>query len=244
VNEKAGARTLLALVFASIAIGAVLLFLTDQMRNLPEPVLAAVILIAVGGLIRPRELLHLKKVSKLEFRVAMLATVGVLSFGILKGILLAAIFSILMLLRGAAHPRIVLLGRLSGTDRFVDSERYPGSEMTPNILVLRVESGLFYFNAQSVKTEILRRMRQRAKVRLVVIDLSTSPNIDLAGVRMLGELQQQLSQDGVPLRLAEVHGDVRDLCQAEGLHLEIQGISQRLSIAALVDKSWEEYKSA
>jgi SulP family sulfate permease len=145
VNEKAGARTALALVFSSIAIGAVLLFLTGLMRSLPEPVLAAVVLIAVGGLIRPRELLHLNRVSKLEFHVAMLATVGVLSFGILKGVLLAAIFSILMLLRGASHPRIALLGRLSGTDRFVDSSRYSESEMVANILVLRRGIGTLLF---------------------------------------------------------------------------------------------------
>jgi MFS superfamily sulfate permease-like transporter len=235
----------LALVFASVAIGAVLLFLTGLMRNLPEPVLAAVVLIAVGGLIRPRELLHLKKVSKLEFRVAMLATVGVLSFGILKGVLLAAIFSIFMLLKGASHPRIALLGRVSGTDRFVDSARYPESEMPPNTLVLRVESGLFYFNAQSVKSEILRRIvQQREPVRLVVIDLSTCPNIDLPGVRMLGELEQQLIQTGVSLRLAEVHGAIRDLSQAEGLNSRVQGINQRLSIAALVEDWAERYKSA
>lgn len=242
VNEKAGARTPLALVFASVAIGAVLLFLTGLMRNLPEPVLAAVVLIAVGGLIRPRELLHLNRVSKLEFHVAMLATVGVLSFGILKGVLLAAIFSLLMLLRGASHPRIALLGRLSGTDRFVDSSRYPECETTPDTLVLRVESGLFYFNAQPVKNEILRRMRQIDPVKLVVIDLSTSPNIDLAGVRMLGELDEQLTQAGVSLKLAEVHGAVRDLSQAEGLHTRIQGIDRRLSIAVLIGQ-WKEVLS-
>jgi len=236
VNEKAGARTPLALVFASIAIGAVLLFLTGLMSNLPEPVLAAVVLIAVGGLIRPRELLHLYRVSKLEFRVAMLATVGVLSFGILKGVLLAAIFSLLMLLKGASRPRIAVLGRLTGTDRFVDSSRYSESERVANVLVLRVESGLFYFNAQPVKNEILRHVHQCEPVKLVVIDLSTSPNIDLAGVRMLGELEEQLTQLGVSLKLAEVHGAVRDLFQAERLHTRIGGIDQRLSIAALIEQ--------
>jgi MFS superfamily sulfate permease-like transporter len=144
-----------------------------------------------------------------------------------------------MLLKGASHPRIALLGRLSGTDRFVDSSRYPESQMTPNILVLRVESGLFYFNAQSVKKEILRHMHQRDQAKLIVIDLSTSPNIDLAGVRMLGELEEQLTRAGVSLKLAEVHGAVRDLSQAEELHTRIQGIDKRLSIAALIEQ-WKD----
>jgi sulfate permease, SulP family len=235
VNEKAGAQTPLALVFASVSLGAVLLFLTGLMRNLPQPVLAAVVLIAVRGLIKPSELRHLSRVSKMEFRVAVVATIGVLLFGILKGVLLAAIFSILVMLKRASRPRIVVLGRLPGTDSFVDSTRYKESESIPGALVVRVESGLFYFNAENVRAEILDDLRQDSSVKLVVIDLSTTPNIDLGGARMLGELQEQLTKRGASLKLAEVHGSLRDLLQAEGLHTRIYGIQQRLRTATLVD---------
>jgi len=235
VNEKAGAKTPLALVFASISLGVVLLFLTGFMSNLPQPVLAAVVLIAVGGLIKPKELWHLSKVSKLEFRVAMVATVGVLLFGILKGVLLAAIFSILILLKRATRPRIIPLGRLAGSDRFVDTSRYPDSEISPNVLVLRIESGLFYFNAENVRAEVMRNVEERAHTKLVVLDLSTSPNIDLAGVHMFAALRDQLAKSGVALNLAQVHGDVRDFLQAEGLQTQIRGIEQRLRVAALIE---------
>jgi high affinity sulfate transporter 1 len=234
VNEKAGAQTPLALVVASAAIGMVLMFLTGLLRNLPESVLAAVVLIAVGGLIRPAELRHLYEVSKIEFRVAMVATVGVLAFGILKGVLLAALFSILILLSRASHPRVALLGRMPGMDRFADSSRYPEVEMMPGTLVLRVEAGLFYFNVQNVRMDLLQHLRQRSPVDLLVIDLSTSANIDLAGVRMLSELDEELKQTGASLALAEVHGDVRDLLHAEGLASRIPGIAQRTRIGALV----------
>jgi high affinity sulfate transporter 1 len=234
VNEKAGAQTPLALVVASAAIGMVLMFLTGLLRNLPESVLAAVVLIAVGGLIRPAELRHLYEVSKMEFRVAMVATVGVLAFGILKGVLLAALFSILILLSRASHPRVALLGRMPGMDRFADSSRYPEVEMMPGTLVLRVEAGLFYFNVQNVRMDLLQHLRQRSPVDLLVIDLSTSANIDLAGVRMLSELDEELKQTGASLALAEVHGDVRDLLHAEGLASRIPGIAQRTRIGALV----------
>jgi len=236
VNEKGGAQTPMALVVASAGIGVVLLFLTGLMNNLPEPVLAAVVLIAVGGLIRPHELWHLYRISRMEFRVAMVAMVGVLAFGILKGVLLAAIFSILLLLKRASHPRIALLGKLRGTDGFADSSRYAESEAIPQVLVLRVEAGLFYFNAQNVKNEILDRVRRHGTVELVIIDLSTSANIDLAGVRMLSELDEQVAQTGASLSLAEVHGDVRDLLHAEGLETRISGIAQRMSIAALIEQ--------
>ena len=236
VNEKGGAQTPMALVVASAGIGVVLLFLTGLMNNLPEPVLAAVVLIAVGGLIRPHELWHLYRISRMEFRVAMVAMVGVLAFGILKGVLLAAIFSILLLLKRASHPRIALLGKLPGSDGFADSSRYAESEAIPQVLVLRVEAGLFYFNAQNVKNEILDRVRRHGTVELVIIDLSTSANIDLAGVRMLSELDEQVAQTGASLSLAEVHGDVRDLLHAEGLETRISGVAQRMSIAALIEQ--------
>jgi sulfate permease, SulP family len=236
VNEKAGAQTPMALIVASSGIAAVLLFLTGMMRNLPDPVLAAIVLIAVGGLIQPRELRHLYRVSKMEFQVAAVAMVGVLAFGILKGVLLAAVFSILLLLRRASHPRIAVLQHLAEIDLFVDSSRYPESEAITNVLVLRVEAGLFYFNAQNVKNVVLEHMRQHGAVEMVVIDLSTSANIDLAGVRMLSELGEQIAQAGASLGLADVHGDVRDLLKAEGLEAQIPGVAQRMRIAALIEQ--------
>lgn len=238
VNEKAGSRTPLALVFASLSIAAVLLFLTGLMRNLPQPVLAAVVLFAVGGLVRPREIRLLYRVSRMEFNIALVAMLGVLSFGILKGVLLAAIFSILLLLKRASRPRIAELRRLPTTGRFVDTSRYPEAEEVPNVLVLRVESGLFYFNAQNVKNYIVQQTTKRAEIKLVVVDLSTSANVDLSGARMLEELDEQLTQAGVSLKLAEVHGDVRDVLQEQGLGQRIEGAGQRVNIETLID-NWK-----
>lgn len=233
VNEKAGAKTPLALVVASCGIGLVLLFLTGLMRNLPEPVLAAVVLMAVGGLVRLREIRHLYRVSRMEFRVAMMATLGVLGFGILKGVLLAAVFSILLLLKAASHPRIATLGRLPGSVRFVNSARHSESEPVASALILRVESGLFYFNAQNVKAEILKRLQQKSGTQYLIIDLSTSANIDLAAVRMLRELDDQVTQLGSTLALAEVHGSLRDLLQLEQL-THVPGVTERMRIDTLI----------
>jgi high affinity sulfate transporter 1 len=244
VNEKAGARTPMALVVASSGIAAVLLFLTGMMRNLPDPVLAAIVLIAIGGLMHPKELRHLYRVSKMEFRVATVAMVGVLAFGILKGVLLASVFSILLLLKRASRPRIAVLHRLPEIDRFVDSARYPESEAVPNVLVLRVESGLFYFNAQNVQSAVLERMRQQGAVEMVIIDLSTSPNIDLAGMRLLSELDEQVAQAGASLALADVHGEVRDLLCTEGLGGRIPGVAQRMRIAALIEQKKRASRAA
>jgi len=234
VNVKGGAKTPLALAFASISIGAVLLFLTSWMKNLPDPVLAAVVFMAVWGLINPKELMHIRRVSKLEFRMAMVATLGVLAFGILKGVLLAAMLTILVLLRRASRPRVLRLGRLPGSDRFVDAARYSEYEVVPGALVFRIESGLFYFNVQNVKAEILSQAGAYSGLKLVILDLSTTANIDLAGVRMLKDLHRALAARGAKLKLGEVHGEVREMLQAEGLQEYVEGIEQRVAVAELV----------
>lgn len=236
VNEKAGAQTPLALVFASCAIGIVLLFLTGLMSNLPQPVLAAVVLMAVKDLIRLRELRHYYRVSRLEFNISMAAVVGVLLFGILKGILLAAIFSILLLLKKTSRPHVSLLGRFHGTDRFGEISRYPDAEQVQGVLVARIEASLVYFNVQYILEEIQRLIReQHPEVQRVVIDLSTSPNIDIAGARMLAELNGRLTDAGVTLSLAEMHGALRDLVEAEGSLRSLEGCARRIGIAALLD---------
>lgn len=233
VNENAGARTPLALVFASCTIGIVLLFLTGLMSSLPQPVLAAVVLVAVKDLIRIKELRHYLRVSRIEFNVAMAAVVGVLLFGILKGILLAAIFSILLLLKQASRPRVSILGRFPGTDRFGDVSRYPETEQVPGVLALRVEAAFLYFNSQNILEEIVRLAgEQQPPVSRVVIDLSSSPNFDLAGIRMLQVLHERLADSKIALNLAEMHGTVRDLLEAEGLHPQLDC---RAGIAAVID---------
>ena len=210
-------------MFASVSICAVLLFLTGLMRNLPQPVLAAVVLFAVGGLVDHAKYDSCTGRTAWSFASALVAMLGVLLFGILKGVLLAAIFSILLLLKRTSHPRIAELKRLSSTGRFVDCSRYPDAYEVPQVLVLRVESGIFYFNAQNVSNYIAHQAENRTGIKLVVVDLSTSANVDLAGARMLEELHDHLAEAGISLKLAETHGDVRDVLQAQWLEERIAG---------------------
>src|SRR5262249_7796425 len=122
VNEKAGAKSPLSLIVASVTLGVCLVFFTGLLRNLPKAVLAAIVLVAVKGLIDLRGIARLRRVSRLEFRVAIVALVGVLLLGILKGVLLAVIASILLLLHRAAFPHVAILGRIPNTSRFSDLE--------------------------------------------------------------------------------------------------------------------------
>jgi MFS superfamily sulfate permease-like transporter len=236
VNEKAGARSRLALVVASVALGVSLVFLTGLLQNLPKAVLAAIVLVAVTGLIDLAEIVRLRRLSRLEFRVAVMALAGVLLLGILKGVLLAVVGSILLLLHRTAFPHVAVLGRIPHTRRFSDLERNPDNERTPGILVFRIEAALLYFNVDHVLQEVLKHLDAPPEpVRLVVCDLSASPYVDLAGARMLTKLHAEATARGAALRLAEAHATVRDILRAEGLDAKAGPISRQISVADIVE---------
>lgn len=244
VNEKAGAKTPLALLFASATLAVCLLFLTGLLRTLPKAVLAAIVLTAVTGLINVRDLRRLWRVSRLEFQVAMVALVGVLLLGILKGVLLAAVASILLLLRRVASPHVAFLGRIPGTRRYSDLERHPRNEKIPGVIAFRTEAALLYFNVDNVLRDVLARVRQEGpEVRLVVCDLSTSPYVDLAGASMLLKLQLELLQRGIRLGVVEAHASVRDLLRAEGLDEKVGAINRYTSVADLIEDFQGQSKS-
>jgi sulfate permease, SulP family len=236
VNEKAGAKTPLALLFASVTLGLCLAFLTGLVQNLPKAVLAAIVLVAVKGLIDLRGIAKLWRVSRLEFTVAMVALAGVLLLGILQGVLLAAVASILMLLRRAAAPHVAFLGRIPNTRRFSDLARHPDNEPPAGVLAFRVESSLLYFNAEHVMRTVLERVRvEGSGVRAVVCDLSSSPYVDLAGARMLASLGDELGKDRVALCVAEARSTVRDLLRAEGLEAKVGRIDRFTSVADAIE---------
>ena len=240
VNGKAGALTPAALVVASGAIALVLIYLTEAFRMLPQPVLAAVVLVAVAGMIDFRELRHLRHVSRFDFYVALVAVVGVLAFGILDGVLLASIFSLVILVRRAAHPATAVLGCFPGTNNFGDLSRHPDNEPVPGVLVFRIQAGLLYFNAEHVREALLAALRaEQRPIEIVVFDISASI-VDLGGARMLGRLREQLASEGIELKLAQARGDVRDLLQGEGLESLLVSVDRRDDVTEVI-AAWEAH---
>lgn len=237
VNDKAGAKTPLALVFASVTIALCLMYLTGLLTNLPNVVLAAIVLVAVKGLINISELRHVWRVSRFEFSVSMVAFAAVLLLGILKGVLVAVLVSLLLMIRRAAHPHVAFLGRIPGTRSYSDMERNPDNEAVAGALVFRVEASLLYFNVEHVRDAVWRRIRSTAgPLKLVVCDLSTSPAVDLAGVRMLATLHAELRAAGIRLRLVSAHAKVRDILRAEEME-ELTGyFGRRISVADVIDE--------
>ena len=236
VNDKAGARTPLSLVVASMTLALCLLFLTGLLQNLPKAVLAAVVLTAVAGLVDFPALFRMWRVSRLDFYAAAIALGAVLLLGILQGILVAAAASILLLLARASRPHVAFLGRIPGTSSYSDLGRHPENETLPGVIAFRPEASLIYVNADAVLQAVQDRLGAAGKsgIRMVVCDLSASPYLDLAGARMLHELHGELAARGIALRIIGAHGWARDLLRADGMDAKAGGIERTATLDGLL----------
>ena len=235
VNDTAGAKTPLSLVFASATIAFCLLFLTDMLQYLPNVILAAIVLVAIRGLFDLKEMKHLYKINKEEFFVAMIALIGVLIFGILRGVLLAAIVTLVLLLKATSNPNVAFLGRIPGTKRYSDLERHPDNEIIEGVLIVRVESAILYFNVENIKEEIWKKINTETHpIKTVILDLNSSPHVDIAGARFLKQLFIDLKKKKMSLKIAEARSEVRDILRSENLEDLLGHISRFVSVDDLV----------
>ncbi len=235
VNDTAGAKTPLSLVFASATIAFCLLFLTDMLQYLPNVILAAIVLVAIRGLFDLKEMKHLYKINKEEFFVAMIALIGVLIFGILRGVLLAAIVTLVLLLKATSNPNVAFLGRIPGTKRYSDLERHPDNEIIEDVLIVRVESAILYFNVENIKEEIWKKINTETHpIKTVILDLNSSPHVDIAGARFLKQLFIDLKKKKMSLKIAEARSEVRDILRSENLEDLLGHISRFVSVDDLV----------
>lgn len=220
VNGSAGARSQVSGLTAAALTVLTLLFLTALFARLPEPALAAIVIAAVVELIdvpalrelyrmRPR---HLGAVvglaARADFTAAIAAMLGVLVFDTLPGLFIGIGISILLLIYRASRPHIAVLGEAE-PGLWVDLERHPDVATTPDVAVVRVESGLFFANADHVRDALAALATEGT--RAVVLDARTVPTIDVTAARMLVELTATLRGQGVELVIARDVGQVRDL---------------------------------
>lgn len=236
VNDKAGAKTPVSLVFASITIGLSLLLLSGLLKNLPNVVLASIVIVAVKGLVNLNAFVHLWKTNKTEFAIAIVAVIGVLVFGILEGVLIAAFVTIVLVLKAVSVPHVAILGRIPGTKRYSDVVRNPDNELFQQLFLFRVESSLYYFNTDYIENHILLKISKIApQPKSVIWDLSTSPHVDRAGAEMIGRLYLELKSKGIKLQIAEARASVRDILRNEKIDLLTGEISRLVFLNDMVE---------
>ncbi|OOG43677.1 SulP family inorganic anion transporter [Rhodanobacter sp. C05] len=209
-NEAAGARSRLAGLVAAASVLLMVLLLLRWIERIPEPVLAAIVIHAVSKSWRLavfRPYLQWKR----DRLVALSAVLAVLALGILNGLLVAIAFSLVMLLRQLATPRLSVLGQLPDSHDFVDIAEHPSAHEQAGMLILRPEEPLFFANAESMLALARQRIDEHAGTRVVVLSLEESSDLDGTALEALADFATWLGTRDIMLRVARLKDAVRDL---------------------------------
>jgi anti-anti-sigma factor len=204
------------LVTAGAAL-ATMLLLAPLLGLMPHATLAAVVIVYSVGLIQPAEFRAIRSVRSMEFRWALIACVGVLVFGTLKGIVVAIIVSMIGLASQTAHPRVSVIGRKRGADVLRPmSAEHPDDETFEGLLIVRPEGRLFFVNAQYVAEQIDALVAQH-KPRVLVLDMSRVPDIEYSALQALMEGEKRATEQGAVVWLAGLNPSVLEVVRHAGL---------------------------
>ena len=218
LNERAGATTPVASLFTGALVLLTLIVLAPLFSGLPKAVLAAVIIDAVVfGMIDVGELRRLRRVARIDFWIALAAILGVLSSGVLAGVVIGVVLSLGWLVYVTTSPQLPVLGREPGTQVFRELDEHPGDETFPGIAVVRLDSGLFFATAEALDDRIRAIIEDsEPRVHALVLDLEGVDFIDSQGAAKLAEILEVVGADGVTLLLARVKPPVLAVLDADG----------------------------
>ncbi len=238
VNDRNGAKTQLAGVFAAGVVVLVVLFLTGFFYYLAEPVIAALIIVSVYKMVDIPSLERIGHINKNEVYIALIALVGVLIFGILAGVLIGAALSLLEILSRFTFPHMVVVGRIPGTNIFGEIGREPEKEVVRGVFIFRIDAPLIFTNAETFKERFLQDLRREERpLHLAIIDLQSSPIIDVTSVDMIRDLISELNRNGITIRIANASGQVRDVLRAGGIEDKVGKLDVTTNIPALIKAS-------
>ncbi|WP_445145391.1 SulP family inorganic anion transporter [Dyella sp. Tek66A03] len=208
-NEAAGARSRLSGLVAAACVLLMVCLLLRWIERIPQPVLAAIVIHAVSKSMRLSTFAPYFRWHR-DRLVALAAVLAVLSLGILNGLLFAIAFSLIMLLRQLATPRLSVLGRLGNGHDFVDIEQHPEAVQAPDMLIVRPEEPLFFVNAEAVLAQARHRVEARQGLQRVILSLEECPDLDGTALEAVSDFAAWLSARGIELRVARLKNAARD----------------------------------
>jgi SulP family sulfate permease len=219
VNDGAGARSEMSPIIASVLSLITVIALTPLFKDLPDAVLAALIIHAVFALMRVRRMRGFYRLVPREFWLGMLTLLGVIVLDVLPGLLIGVGASILLLVYRASQPHVSLLGAdPADPGAYVDVHRHPEAQPVPGIVVVRPDAPLFYANAQGVRDAIEAALQDGdAPTRIVILDLDANDEIDITSADCLSKLAESLEAQNVRFVLAHVHQPALDIARHAGL---------------------------
>ena len=235
--DGAGGKTQVSGLFTAALIFLTVIFLAPLFRNLPNAVLGAVVITAVIGLLDVGALSRYRAMHRTDFWLAVIALFGVIAIGILEGLVIAVVLSLILLLFRASRPNLAVLGRVPGQEAtYGDLGRAPENEPVPGLLILRVDAPLFFFNANVARTMILDLVTAGKDLRAVILDIGASADLDLTTVDMLRDLVNELRERKIDLIFAHARGSVRERMKITGLCDQVGDCHIFLSTEAAVQE--------
>jgi high affinity sulfate transporter 1 len=220
VAEQAGAKSqMTGLVGAGLVI-VMLVFIPGLLKDLPQAALAAVVIMAAISLADVAVLRRFARVRKTALVLSLVATAGVVFFGVLEGILIAAILSILLFFRRSWWPEGAVLGYVHDLKSWHSVERYPEAEQTEGVVIYRWEAPLFFANAGIFRQQIRKLVRER-KPSWVVLQCEAVTDIDVTAADMLKGLDHELNAQGIHLAFVELRDRLQDRVETYGLLQEL-----------------------
>jgi SulP family sulfate permease len=219
VNDQAGAKSQISNLSQAVLILLTLMFLAPLFSNLPEAVLGAVIIEAVMmGMMDVPEMMRVYKVKRFEFWIAMAALLGVVTFGILQGVVIGVVLSIFWLVAVSALPNIPELGRKIGTLDFMGLEDHPDVQTFPGLSILRFDGGLFFVNAAALEDRLMELNTQAVQpLNGVIIDLEGVNFIDVEGADVIKKIAQTGAAHHVDLHLVNLKSAVTNILEKDGV---------------------------
>jgi MFS superfamily sulfate permease-like transporter len=196
-----------------------LLFLTPLFTNLPEAVLAALIIHAIWHIIAARKLKQIRLVSRTEFWFALIAFLGVILIDVLQGMAIGLICSMIYVIYKSSRPHMSSLGQVPGVPgAYSDLERHPEDLVVPGVLILRLDAPMYYANALTVRDKMKAMVEEsETPVRAVIFDATVQDELDITSAEVLKGIVKELHGKGLAVYVAELHAPVREFGQRTGL---------------------------
>ena len=236
INYNNGAKTPLANVVSSVFIGLVLALLTHLFYELPIAVLASIIIVAVFGLVKYKEAIRLWRGSKRDFWMWVVTFVFTATLGIVQGVLVGVVVSLLVLLVRSTNPHYAVLGRIEGTNYFRNVNRFDGVAVNPEILIMRFDSELYFANTNFFNSHLDRLVQEKGDaLRLIVLDFESVNGMDSSSADVLKQRINYYNKRNIKIYFSNVKGPVRDTMTRFGILSDSDSDYFFMSIAGAVD---------
>ncbi|MBK6784176.1 MAG: solute carrier family 26 protein [Saprospiraceae bacterium] len=217
VNDQAGAKTGLASLISAVLIILTLLFFTSYFYYLPNSVLAAIIIVAVYGLVDVKEAKHLYHSDKTDFYLFMASALSTLMLGIEEGIITGVILSIAVLVYRVSYPHFAEIGMINNGKDFRNVNRFPDAETKDEIIMMRFDAQLYFANSNFFKENAYNLISGRKKPKFFILDASPICKVDSTSVHMLHDFIMELKGEGITFLFANLIGPVKDTLNKSSL---------------------------